>query len=70
MKNNLIDKCYKEKLNLNVSYKNYLKSKDSMVNLEDLILGKYFNNKNIYKINNEEKKEENVILQKSFSFND
>ena len=70
MKNNLIDKCYKEKLNLNVSYKNYLKSKDSMVNLEDLILGKYFNNKNIYKINNEEKKEENLILQKSFSFND
>ena len=64
MKEKLIEKYYKEKLNLNVSYGNYICSKDSMVNLEGLLLEKYFNDKN--KIN----QENNLILFKSFSFND
>ena len=64
MKEKLIEKYYKEKLNLNVSYGNYIGSKDSMVNLEGLLLEKYFNDKN--KIN----QENNLILFKSFSFND
>ena len=70
IKDHLIDKYYKKKLTLNDSYKNYLRSKDSRVNLEGLILEKYLNNKNIYKINNENKKVEDSILYKSFSFND
>ena len=64
MKEKLIEKYYKEKLNLNVSYGNYIGSKDSMVNLEGLLLEKYFNDKN--KIN----QENNLVLFKSFSFND
>jgi hypothetical protein len=71
VKNKLIDKYYKEKLNLNDSYKNYLKSKDSMVNLEGLILGKYFNSsKNHLMKNDNNSKENKLILYKSFSFND
>ena len=71
VKNKLIDKYYKEKLNLNDSYKNYLNSKDSMVNLEGLILGKYFNSsKNHLMKNDNNSKENKLILYKSFSFND
>ena len=40
----IINKTYEEKLKLNDSFDNYSKSKDSMVNIEGLILGKYFNN--------------------------
>ena len=70
-KEKLIEKYYKEKLNLNDSYNNYLVSKDSMVNLEGLLLGKYINNRENYdKINNKDNKEKNFILYKSFSFND
>ena len=70
IKEKLIDKYYKEKLNLNDSYKNYFKSKDSMVNLEGLLLGKYFNYDENNKLINEDKKGKNIILNKSFSFND
>ena len=71
IKNKLIEKYYKAKLNLNDSYKNYMKSKDSMVNLEGLILGKYFNSTINNKINNNNtNKETKLILYKSFSFND
>ena len=71
IKNKLIDKYYKEKLNLNDSYKNYFNSKDSMVNLEGLILGKYFNSsKNYLMKNNTNNKENKLILYKSFSFYD
>ena len=71
VKNKLIDKYYKEKLNLNDSYKNYLNSKDSMVNLEGLILGKYFNSSNNHLMKNDNNSKENkLILYKSFSFND
>ena len=71
IKDKLIDKYYKEKLNLNDSYKNYLNSKDSMVNLEGLILEKYFNC-NDYSIFNKGNniKKQNLILYKSYSFND
>jgi hypothetical protein len=64
MKEKLTEKYYKEKLNLNDSYGNYLGSKDSMVNLEGLLLEKYF------KDNDKINQENNLILYKSFSFND
>ena len=70
IKDKLIDKYYKEKLNLNDSYKNYLNSKDSMVNLEGLILEKYFNYNSNFIPHNDNNKEKNLILYKSYSFND
>ena len=70
IKNKLIDKYYKEKLSLNDSYKNYFNSKDSMVNLEGLILGKYFNSSKNYLVKNNSSKENKLILYKSFSFYD
>ena len=64
IKEKLIEKYYKAKLNLNDSYGNYLGSKDSMVNLEGLLLEKYF------KDNDKISQENNLFLFKSFSLND
>lgn len=52
IKKNIIDKFYKEKLKLNDSYKNYLNSKDDMVNLEGLIVEKCFNSSKNYLVKN------------------
>ena len=70
IKENLIDKIYKEKLNLNVSYKHYLNSKDSMVNMEGLILEKIFHNTDNFEILDKKNNKSNPILPKSYSFDE
>ena len=47
IKENLVDKIYKKKLNLNVSYDYYFNTQDPMINMEGLLLDKYFNNNNL-----------------------
>ena len=56
IKEKLIDKRYQEKLLLNDSFDNFLKSKDSMVNLEGLTINKYISKNELlsYDICNEE----------------
>ena len=68
MQAKLINKNYENKLKLNDSYDNYFNSKDSMVNLEGLTLGKYFNNEEIFRLgsNNNNHLED----KKSFSIYD
>ena len=69
-KSDLIDKCYIEKLNLNDSYNNYMKTKNSMINLEGLLIEKYLDDNYIYKFYDSNKKRNNLFLYKSFSFHD
>ena len=56
IKEKLIEKRYQEKLLLNDSFDNFLKSKDSMVNLEGLTINKYISKNELlsYDICNEE----------------
>ena len=51
---NLVNKIYENKLKINDSFDNYCNSKDDMVNLEGLLLNKYFIDKDLIrnKINN------------------
>ena len=66
IKEKIINKAYEYKLKLNDSYENYIKSKDNMVNMEELTLRKYFGYKDIFSrqtnINN------NLGRKKYFSF--
>ena len=66
----LINKIYEQKLNLNDSYENYCNSKECMVNLEGLILGKYLNHKELFMAKSN--KINNIISErkKNFSFYD
>ena len=70
----LINKNYENKLKLNDSFDNYCKSKDSMVNLEGLILGKYFIDKDLFinksKNNNNNINNCDLDRKKSFSIYD
>jgi len=56
IKEKLINKRYQEKLLLNDSFDNFLKSKDSMVNLEGLTINKYISKNELlsYDISNKE----------------
>ena len=66
IKEKIINQAYELKLKLNDSYENYIKSKDNMVNMEELTLRKYFGYKDIFSrqtnINN------NIGRKKYFSF--
>ena len=66
IKEKIINKAYEIKLKLNDSFENYIKLKDSMVNMEELTLRKYFEYKDIFSrqtnINN------NIGRKKYFSF--
>jgi hypothetical protein len=46
---NLIKNNYENKLKINDSFENFCKSKESMVNLEGLLLRELFNNKDLFK---------------------
>ena len=66
----LVKKLYEKKLNLNDSYENYCNSKESMVNLEGLLLRKYLNHKELFMT---ESNNNNSIIsegKKNFSFYD
>ena len=68
---NLIKNNYENKLKINDSFDNFCKSKESMVNLEGLLLRKLFNNKDSFKnISNNNIDEQNFDEKNSFSIYD
>ena len=66
----IINKNYEEKLKLNDSFSNYCEIKDSMVNLEGLILSKHLNNKEIFNYALNDNSMENYSFIKKNSFNE
>ena len=67
IQNDIVKKNYENKLNLNDSFDNYCKSKDSMVNMEDLVLDKFLVNKKAFTIGSDNN---DCEINKNFSFYD
>ena len=65
IKEKIINKAYEIKLKLNDSFENYIKLKDSMVNMEELTLRKYFEYKDIF---SRQTNINNIGRKKYFSF--
>ena len=67
IQNDITKKNYENKISLNDSFDNYFKSKDSMVNMEDLVLNKFFIKENTFIIGSDNNNNE---IKKNFSFYD
>ena len=68
MQEKITNNIYEEKLKLNDSYENYCKSKDNMINMEELTLRKYFDHKELFILGNNNNN--NIGRKKYFSIDD
>ena len=66
VQNHLINKNYETKLNLNDSFEEFCKSKDSMVNLEGLLINKYFDENKLLSSKSKDNNNNNN-LEKNYS---
>jgi hypothetical protein len=64
IQNDITKKNYENKISLNDSFDNYFKSKDSMVNMEDLVLDKFFIKEKTFAVITDNNNE----IKKNFSF--
>ena len=65
IQNDITKKNYENKISLNDSFDNYFKSKDSMVNMEDLVLDKFFIKEKTFTVGSDNNNNE---IKKNFSF--